>query len=341
MRFMKYFLGLGIILVLLNSCNKDFSINAEWQDITVVYGLLSQNDSVHYLKITKAFLGPGNALEYSQIPDSSNYPVGEITVRIDEFDPSGQNFLRSIPFDTLTIHSKEAGDTIFYYPDQRVFVAHALLDESRIYKLMIHNNKTGKDITSETSLVQNFSIQKPDPFSPNEKSVFLPNSQSSVKWTSAAGGKRYQLLIRFHYSERPANDPGAVWVQDSVDWPVFSNELSKTTGGGEEMVKAFSGDAFYSVLANPVTGIPVNPDLVRFAGKVDYIFSTASEELNTYMNVTEPSTTVVQYKPPYTNITNGIGLFSSRLVINVNSRTLSDATLSQIKVNPKTAPLGF
>ena len=55
---------------------KTFNINAEWQDITVVYGLLDQSRFHHYIRVNKAFLGNGNALTMAKNFDSTNYPQG-------------------------------------------------------------------------------------------------------------------------------------------------------------------------------------------------------------------------------------------------------------------------
>ena len=43
------------------SCETDIDVNAEPTDITIVYGLLNPNDTTHYLKINKAFIGEGSA----------------------------------------------------------------------------------------------------------------------------------------------------------------------------------------------------------------------------------------------------------------------------------------
>jgi hypothetical protein len=332
MRYPKFFVFIVLILLFLNSCKKDFSVNAEWKDITIVYGLISQNDSVHYLKITKAFLGPGNALSYATISDSSNYHPGELSVRLDEYE-SATHMLRSIPFDTATIHTKEPGDSVFYFPDQFVFKSNAKLKQAYIYKLIIHNNTTGKEITSQTSLVNNFSVSQPDDYT---RPVFYTGENSTVEWLSAKGGKRYQLVIRFHYSEKHPSDIS--WNKKYIDWLAFSGELSRTTVGGESMVRTISGGAFYSLLA---ANIPVDPSLTRNAGLIDYIFSVAADDLNTYMEVTEPSSSVVQYRPPFTNITNGIGLFSSRFVNSIDSLRLGENMVDSIRSNPKTANLGF
>jgi len=51
-----------IILLLFSvfflSCETDFDVNAEWQDVTVVFGLLDPNNEDQLIKINKAFLGP-------------------------------------------------------------------------------------------------------------------------------------------------------------------------------------------------------------------------------------------------------------------------------------------
>ena len=40
--------------------------------------------------------------------------------------------------------------------------------------------------------------------------------------------------------------------------------------------------------------------------------TVGSEDLNTYIKVNEPITGIVQKRPQFTNINNGIGIFSSR-----------------------------
>ena len=45
-------------LLLLFSCKEDFELTAEWEDITVVYGLLNLADTAQYIKITRVFKIP-------------------------------------------------------------------------------------------------------------------------------------------------------------------------------------------------------------------------------------------------------------------------------------------
>ena len=70
---------------LIPSCKTDFDINAEYKDITIVYGLLNQKDSIHYIRINKAFLGEGNALIMATDPNNTLYPYEDLNVTMEEY----------------------------------------------------------------------------------------------------------------------------------------------------------------------------------------------------------------------------------------------------------------
>ncbi len=331
MQYLKLFLFSLLFSPILLSCNKDFDVNAQWKDITVVYSLLDQNEDTTFIKITKAYLGPGDAMQFAKIPDSSNYP-DELDVRLEEWD--GTTLKHTFTCDTVTIHNKQAGDSIFYYPDQLMYFTLASLNENFQYKLNILNKKTGKEIKAETYLVHYFQIEKPLPYF---KIDFKPGLNNEVKWITAKTGRRYQLDIRFHYLETLKADTSQK-TNKFVDWIVFNDIKSLDTLGGQEVSYYYPGDGFYNCLGNK---IPVNPDVIRAARYVDFIFSVAADDLNTYMEVTEPSYTIVQERPSFSNITNGIGLFSSRFNNVMDSIRLNENTLYELTVNEKTKYLGF
>lgn len=77
------FLLLPALILLFNACKTDFDATSDYKEIAIVYGVLNQKDNVHYLRVNKAFLGQGNAVIYSQIPDSSSYG-NDIEVFINE-----------------------------------------------------------------------------------------------------------------------------------------------------------------------------------------------------------------------------------------------------------------
>jgi hypothetical protein len=297
------------IFTIIAGCETDIDVTADWKDITVVYGLISQNDSVHYVKVNKAFLGEGNAFTYAQIEDSSSYG-DNITVTIIERANNGNT--RTFICDTTTIFNKEPG--VFYYPTQVVYktvfkVPSDINAQNYSYTLEISNKSTGKVVKANTPLVKDFTIETPRPGQPVIN--FTMESTQKIKWNSAKDGRRYNVALRFWFDEVKMNNDT---ILRYIDWN-FSSVKSSTTNGNEPLEISYAPWGFFT---NCINLIPYkNTDAEngvksRLVNKAEFIFAVAGDELNTYMEVNEPSTGIVQEKPEYTNIENGIGLFSCR-----------------------------
>ena len=54
--------------------------------------------------------------------------------------------------------------------------------------------------------------------------------------------------------------------------------------------------------------------------------TVGTEDLDTYLKVNEPITGIVQQRPVFTNINNGIGIFSSRYTFTLSQIDLTDFT---------------
>jgi hypothetical protein len=68
----------------------------------------------------------------------------------------------------------------------------------------------------------------------------------------------------------------------------------------------------------------------RYTNDVDFIISVAAADLNTYMEVNEPSNSIIQERPEYTNIDNGTGIFSSRYR-NIRTKKVHPETIEEIR----------
>ena len=71
MRFIPIFLLALTAIFGVFSCSTDVDLTAEPKDIWVVYGVLNPNDSLQYVRVSKAFLVDGNALEVAKDSDLS------------------------------------------------------------------------------------------------------------------------------------------------------------------------------------------------------------------------------------------------------------------------------
>ncbi|MCD4731620.1 MAG: hypothetical protein K8R74_13530, partial [Bacteroidales bacterium] len=176
MRPIKYILFGLWGLFFMNSCETDFDTTTDWEDITVVYGIIDQNDSMQYIKINRAFLGEGNVLQFAQEYDSSNYPF-PLRVWLEEFNDNEQ-LVQTIEFDTATSYKPDDPDAVFptgaqtiykggpetFYevkwiiepPFDTVGFRKIWLNDQNTYTLNIMYPDPSKLITSETQLIMDF-----------------------------------------------------------------------------------------------------------------------------------------------------------------------------------------
>jgi hypothetical protein len=289
----------------LHQCSTDVDLYADYKMITIVYGILDQEDDTAWIKVTRAFSGPGNALDFAQNPDSSNFPY-KLDVRL-----TGRKNGVDLPelvFDTMTIRNKKAGDSIFYFPNQLMYYSPAQLDEDATYHLVINNQDI--EITSETDLIPNFSITAPRNF------IDFTTNNKTIDWISARYGKRYEVSYVFHYKELRPGNPDTLDKQ--MSWFV-GTRFSADTDGGEDMFKSYAGDAFYAKLESDLEDVP---NVQRWAGVVDFYVSAGSQTLQNYLSINEATGTLLTEVPAYTNIVNGTGILAAR------STTIKSARLS-------------
>ncbi len=309
------------LLLLAYSCEESFDLNAPYKDITVIYGMIDPGEDTTFVKINKAFLGEGDVMEMVLIEDSSIYK-NDLQASIEELENG--SVINTYALDTITLTNKEEG--LFYNPYQLVYYAPFQVIPEMQYKLRV--NVAGNEVTGQTKVVNYFSISKP---SAGSKYVqFKPGTKGSVEWSSAKNGKRYEVSIRFNFKELHQGSTDTVFRY--ADW-YLGVLKSVSTNGGEEMVVEYSNDGFYTFLLDRVPyEDPAEEDkvTVRFTGTVDFRIASAAEDLNTYMEVNEPSNSIVQEKPEYSNLSNGIGLFSSR-ILNVREKELHLETVNEIK----------
>lgn len=319
----NHLLLFSILTLLLISCEEDFNLNAPYQDISIIYGLVDPGDDTIYLKINKAFLGDGNSLEMAKIEDSSAY-VNGLNAVIEEWRDG--SFIRSYTLDTITIKNKEEG--VFYNPYQIIYCTPFEPSFTSEYHLKVEvNNKT---VTAQTGVINDFSISKP---SAGSKFVsFYEGTTGEILWSSAKNGKRYEILIRVKYKEVWKDSPDTVYTY--ADW-FMGTKKSVSDKGGEDMGVEFSNDAFYTFIANQIPYQEADMEenvRARYTNDIDYIISVAETKLNTYIEVNEPTNSIIQERPEYTNVSNGIGIFSSRYR-QIRTKKISPETIQSILTN--------
>lgn len=309
------------------SCSNDFELNAPYQDIPVVYGLIDPSRKVNYILINRAFLTEGNVLDAAGIPDSTNYPY-KLLCTIKEYNSSNQ-LVRTFVLDTVHLprpngvfgggqqpyyklevpgfvnvynFNEMTSDTVYFTPEHKL-------------KLTIENPVNGKIIESETYILANINLKSPAPF--NRFVSFTGSNRINIEMSSVKYGRLYEVKFRFFYREVNVFNPSDT-VLKYLDWYIGSARSERITGM-EDISISYIPNTFFNVLKQR---IPADPEIKRFVGNgkfhVQLIVSVATDEFMTYYDSNKPSTSLSQMKPIYTNISNGIGLFTSRRTMKFN-----------------------
>ena len=350
----KIIYSLFLSILLFSACSTELDVKGNYKETMVVYGLLDQSQAKQYIKVNKAYLGDGNAFSYAQVKDSTQYAHSlnvTLTTLIPNLTTGGftngtvYNLMPddSVPKDPGTFYAPDQANAIYSNVDAFGNVVPLPLSTNDSYKLTILNSETGTTVTSTTALISdNGNFISPSATTP--KFQFYLNNPSgvpfhfTVKWNSGANARLYQPIIRFNYIDSTTALGTAGNIYQHLDWQ-FPVQTTQGLTGGEVMLEDFIGAEYLQFIGTQLNG--QTPPDVRIALNTDIILVAGSDDLNTYMEVNTPSTGIVQDKPVFTNINNGLGIFSSRLNKAPFSRPLSDNTVDSVACGQFTKTLKF
>jgi len=321
--------AIGAIVLILAGCSTDVELNAPYKSTTVVFGLLDPGADTQWVKINKTFLGDGNNLDYALIRDSSEY-------RWEDFERLVmEQIVNGVVINEFVLQPKEISNKsisgIFYGPHQTVyyFPSQGGLNQEATYRL-ICDFVSRPDVYASTNLVKSstmsFQIPQPNQFivlaqTSGTGSSVTYNNNVTVRWTPVENAELYSLTLRFNYVERRYADLAHTMLESetprTAEWNIgqFKRESLALQGGFLSL--QFNAEPFFIFLGNT---IPTDPYVLRQIGTFDgtrtrcfeISMAIANEELRTYFEVNSPVTGVIQERPVYTNVANGLGLLGSR-----------------------------
>ncbi len=331
------------VAILFNSCSTDFEVAAPYKEIPVIVGLLNKSDSIHYIKVNKAYLNKdGSAYDAGSISDSNIYPY-PISVKLYALSTTNVRF-DSVSLDTTRIFKSggtfKTNDIVYKTPPYKLkFTSNSGADTLWArYEIVVRRVSDNKLIASSICGVvsdMRFKItptqidlynQFPSTSSPEYKSPTL-------RWFTARNGRRYSAKLRFKF--KVVNDALGVSYMDSVDMQLMSNNRNGSTDGKAEITYQLSGQSFYTKLQNELDPLPFGYRR-EYIGPLEFHFEYAGEELDTYMEINNSTVSLSEVVPEYTNINGGLGLFSSRMrkkFADIRQTNLSLASIEGLKTN--------
>ncbi|PLX06121.1 MAG: hypothetical protein C0596_16685 [Marinilabiliales bacterium] len=313
-----------------SSCSTDVDVNGEYQEIPVVYCVLDQSQDFQYVTVNKSFLGPVPASQMAQISDSLFFE--NVTVKLHEI--LNNNISRSWTFDEVDTIPKPEG----YFANDKniVYVGSPDLNAEATYRLEVIINGGEHTITAETELIYGVHIKVPNTYVP---SIDITNYSADFpyQYYNGSNGKVFQMTVTFNYLEVIDGDT----IEQMISIPWSQNKTYSTSEIASEVDGKFSVTAFYNLLIANIEPAESNVvRLVKMPNSVEFSLAAVYENYATYMDVTSPSSGIVQEKPSYTNLTGGYGLFASRFNTTV-VKPLGGRTLDSISRGIYTSELGF
>ena len=294
--------------MLMIGCEVEFSPNADWKNVPVVYCLLDQDDDTTWVRVQRCYLSEGNIYQYGSNSDSINYPQGSISVALLAYQDG--TLKDSIAF-TYTEIDRDSG--AFAYIAQPVYyaVTKNKLRENYTYVLNVRNTADGKILatTDPITLIKKTNgtlISKPSiTVTPSGDTLggFYFNEMDPasgaqgacvIQWNPLENARLYQPMVRFYY------EAGGTRHHVDLLCPRVTSSTSEVR---------YTRDQFLNDLK---TKLIDDTSAKHYIPHVDIYLTCCSEELNAYISTSSQGTSINQEHETFSNIIGGVGVFAAR-----------------------------
>lgn len=334
MRFLSFLASCSLFLLII-SCSTDFEIEADWKDIPVVYGLLSLQDTAHYIRVEKAFLEPGgDATKIAKIADSLYYD-SKVLVQLQRVS-NGETFTLQRVDGALEGYPRADGPfattpNILY----KINAADIQLKANEEIKLIINRGDATEPVTAQTTILGNIIPRENSPSTPLNLGY---DRTISFTWDASPAAKVFDLRLVMHYREFL---PGSTtdFENKTVTW-VLTDQLQREDENSQRVSYSIEGEAFYKFLQANLA--PVS-DRIRKFDTIDILITGAGAAVLEQIRISQANTGVTssQAIPIYTNLSEGRGIFSSKSTAIRPGLTLNNITQDSLQNGTYTRNLNF
>lgn len=336
MKNVFYILLLGAVW---SSCSNDFEVTAPWKEVPIVYGVLSPRDTAHYIRVEKAFLGPSTSADViAKIADSLYYPEAAIAVWLERPGTTFRVPLTRVD-GNLEGHVRETG-TFADSPNWLYKFKGSALTPGGLYRLVVERADGKPNITAETTIPKDFTITNPDPTNIVRKVTFTYSETTTVDWRTDEYGVYFNVFLILPYREEAPD--GTTLLRDTLIWRGANNVERSGSQVGAGVYKGTTelpGAQFFRFLSEslqPTTNF-------RYFEKCSILLEGGGKEIKEF-NITASANsglTGAEVYPTYTNVTNGLGVFSAKNEFRLNNVQISQKTIDSLQIHPLTQALKF
>jgi hypothetical protein len=317
--------GVFILTSSISSCSNDFQLNTTADPVPVVCCLLNPDVNGQYVRLGRSFLTDPDNPDAPPVTDSTvwNLPVN---VYVEEWKDGFP--VETYRFDPVTAAPKDSG----YFPENNLRLYKADFKPARLatYRLYVHFPDDYRIITAIATIPGRPVVYDPLEM-PGRKITLQSGVQFTSRWAPGEGSGIYQGLFSVSFNE-------IVNGQSSVNQALLRMEPVLGLGTDIEMTDILSGNRFLEEMAKQ---IPVREGVERSVINVRFTLFKGGEELALLVSPDLQQTTISNSLNQYTNLVNGIGVFSSMQQVAVNNLQFSNTTLNELAHSELTRNLGF
>jgi len=307
----KFFIIFSLSIIFF-SCSIDLDLNADYKDITIIYGLLDKNSDYQYIKVNKAFLGDASVAEMAAVSDSFIYKTVQVSVK----KYKDGEYIKTIPFEYTDTIQKDSGffandRNVIYITDEKIIEENELNNLNKFtFKLEVKiPNK--ELITSTTKLVGD-----------TKKSDTTTARQDIALYRSLGYESGEYLFFNYHYINADNTFLTQVYIQ-SFFYEKYGNQYKLDSNIilcdgytrtyspklGQEVKFIISGEDYYNKLHKQLENDKVSE---RIFYCVRVFYENAGFNFTEYIEQTQLDYSIANNGQAYSNINNAYGVFSSR-----------------------------
>lgn len=322
-----------IVLALLTcvACSTDFDLEGNFESLPVIYAFINKQDTAHYIRVERTFLtGGADATQLAMDPNNLYFPSAKV-----ELEKVGT----TQKFSLTRVDGNQEG----YIREEGPFAkAPNYLYKIKANQLNLKGGETLRVIvtpgeglgtaTAETSVLTD--LQSLDrPASPVTMVDY--NRSITFAWNAPLTARLFDLRLRIHYRESTSS---STFVNKTLEWPVVK-DLERED---QEIRVAYTitGEQFYKFLAANIDGTASRR---RVFDGFDVLVTAGGQEMADFVRISRANLGITssQVTPKYSNVTGGVGVFSSRNTLLRTALQLSGPSSDSLRLGKYTKNLGF
>lgn len=314
-------------------CNNDLELIAPQKDIPVVYGIFSKQNTDHYLRVERGFIDETiNAETLAQDPNNLAYEDAIVRVKVN-----------STPYILERVNGNEEGlqrEEGFFANDPNYLYKLADFSFANADNVVVEIDRgQGFDLVETQSaipIIDNFTLKSPNPAQGQKVGIRTDDTFFALRYDAPTEAKIFDAVLTFHYFEFP--NSGGEPEAKSVTWTVARNQ--ERDDNNEFVLSRREGRDFFNLL---LAEIPVNSSVTRKFRKFSVEIGAGGQAFADYIALTQANTGITssQEVPNFSNLTEGLGLVSSKFVLNVDSLDITGTMRTELNTGDLLSDLNF